>query len=223
MGTVIGHLVPLAIGYAFTPLPIVTVILILLTATNATPAGWFMVGWAVGIVAALGSLLAVAHTIGLMRTGRSTLVAIIEIVVGVGALLLAGLVWRTRPAPDQPTRPPRWVALLGTLTPVRSAGLGFALAAFGPKNIALNIAAAVIVTGATLAAGGTAVALSLYVALAASTVIAPVVAFAVVGERARSPLDRLRGWLARHGFAVTAILLVGFAAVLFGNALYGRL
>jgi len=62
MGEVIGELLPLALGVAISPLPIIAVILILLAPPAGSTSGGFLVGWVVGIVhrhrgQRLGSLL----------------------------------------------------------------------------------------------------------------------------------------------------------------------
>jgi hypothetical protein len=220
MGAVIGGLLPLSAGWAITPIPVTLAILLLLTAQNARPATWFTIGWVTGIVAAFVFFLVVARTIGLSDTHPTRLSAAIEILIGLGLLLLAVGAWRARPAPGVPVGPPRWAALLATLSAARSAALGFGLAAFGPKNIALSIAAAVVIAGAALSGPATTAAVAMYVILGASTVVGPVLAHAVAAERVRHPLDRVRTWLARHNLAVTAGVLSVFAVVLVGDGLW---
>jgi multisubunit Na+/H+ antiporter MnhG subunit len=71
----------------------------------------------------------------------------------------------------------------------------------------MNAAAGLI--GGTVAVGvGVWFAVALYTALAGSTVIAPVLAYVVVGERVDSQLERMRDWMQREHAAVTAVTLL---------------
>lgn len=52
-------------------------------------------------------------------------------------------------------------------------------------------------------------------------VIAPVALTLVLGEQARAPLERLRGWMARHTATIMAVLFLLIGAKLVGDAVAG--
>ncbi|HEX5730294.1 GAP family protein, partial [Microbacterium sp.] len=53
MGSVIGDILPLAIGIAISPIPIIAVILLLLSPKAKGTSIGFLLGWVLGIVAAV--------------------------------------------------------------------------------------------------------------------------------------------------------------------------
>ena len=53
MGAVIGEILPLAVGIAISPIPIIAVILMLLSPRAKGASVGFMIGWVVGIIVAV--------------------------------------------------------------------------------------------------------------------------------------------------------------------------
>jgi hypothetical protein len=73
VGRVIGELLPLAIGVAISPLPIIAAIVMLLTRRAGLTSLGLLVGWVVGIVVATVVFVFVASTVGLDESsGPST-------------------------------------------------------------------------------------------------------------------------------------------------------
>ena len=54
MGSVIGELLPLAIGIAVSPMPIIAVILMLFSKRAGSTSVGFLIGWLLGIIVATG-------------------------------------------------------------------------------------------------------------------------------------------------------------------------
>src|SRR3954471_11765146 len=65
MGQVVGDLLPLAVGVAISPIPIIAVILMLLAPRAGGTSGGFLVGWVVGIGGATAVFLLLAGTLDL--------------------------------------------------------------------------------------------------------------------------------------------------------------
>lgn len=99
--------------------------------------------------------------------------------------------------------------------------LGFALAAVNPKNLLMCAAAGTSVAGANLSAGDQTIAVAVFTVIAASTVLVPVVGYAMAKQRLRGPLNELKGWLQQHDVAVMAVLLLVIGTVLLGKGIGG--
>ena len=69
-------------------------------------------------------------------------------------------------------------------------------------------AAAGLIIGTAAVGVGVWLAVALYTALAGSTVIAPILAYVVAGERVDSQLERVRDWMQREHATVTAAILL---------------
>lgn len=106
--------------------------------------------------------------------------------------------------------------------PAVAIGLGLLLSAVNPKNLVLLVGAGVDLGGGGLSAGAAIAAGVVFAVLAASTVLIPVIAYAVARDRIRPWLDGLREWLTEHSAAVMTVLLVVMGAVLIGKGIGGR-
>lgn len=69
-------------------------------------------------------------------------------------------------------------------------------------------AAAGLIIGTAAAGVGAWLAAAFYTALAGSTVITPVLAYAIAGERVDHQLELVRDWMQREHAAVTAVILL---------------
>ncbi len=223
MGAVIGDLLPLAVGVAISPIPIIAVILMLLAPRAGAASMGFALGWTIGIVVVTGavSVLADSADVGGGGSGGSDTGAWIKLGLGVLLLLVALPQWRSRPAAGETAALPKWMSAIDRMTPVKATGLGTLLSAVNPKNLLLCIAAGVTVGSAGLSAGDATVTVAVFVVLAASTVLVPTIGYAVAQQAMRPRLEELRTWLEAHNAAVMAVLLLVIGASLIGKGLGG--
>lgn len=220
MAAVIGELLPLALGIAISPIPVIAAILMLLSPHARATSVTFLLGWLLGILVAVVvfSLLS-----GLLPQGDDAadhpVQGWITIVLGLGLLLLAVRQWRARPKDGEAAVLPAWMGAIDEMTAVRGLLLGFALAAINPKNLLMAIAAGVAVGDAALDVGAFIVVIAIFVVVAASTVALPVLAYLAAAERMRPALGSLREWLVANNATVMAILLLVLGAVTVGKGL----
>lgn len=220
MGTVLGQVIALAVGVAISPVPIIAVILMLLTPKAGTASAGFLVGWLAGITTGMLVFAGISAGTGIGAPGESSVgAAIIHLLLGLLLLVLAGRSWRSRPEAGEEPHLPRWLGAIDKVTPVEAVGLGFVLAAVNPKNLALLASAGVDIGRADLAAAASVVTGAVFVLLAASTVLLPVVVYAVAGQRARARLDDLRRWLVANNATVMTVLLAVLGVVVVGNGI----
>ncbi|MFC4603076.1 GAP family protein [Rhodococcus kronopolitis] len=220
MGTAIGTVLPLAVGVAISPIPIIAAILMLLTPQAGRTATSFAVGWVLGIAAAFAVFVVLADALGLGGgSGGSAAGTTIKVLLGVALLGLAVKQWRGRPAPGEEAAMPGWLQAIDKVTPGKAVGLGFALAAVNPKNLLMIVGAAVAVaqldvSGATIVVTGI-----VFTVLAGCTVAVPVIAYFAARERATAWLQELKAWLVANNAAVMAVLLLVIGVVMISKAL----
>jgi threonine/homoserine/homoserine lactone efflux protein len=221
MNAVIGDLLPLAVGVAVSPVPIIATILMLLAPKASGTSIGFLLGWVVGIVGATTLFTAIASTAGLDDGSSDSSSASAWIKIGLGVLLLVFAVrqWRHRPKPGEDAPLPKWMAAIDSFTLPKALGLGFLLSAINPKNLLMCVAAGTAVGGAGLDTGEVVVAIVVFTVIAASTVALPVIGFLVARERLRHPLDELRTWLQANNVAVMSVLLLVIGVVLLGKGI----
>jgi threonine/homoserine/homoserine lactone efflux protein len=137
--------------------------------------------------------------------------------------LLFGAVrqWRARPKPGEAPKMPKWLESIDQFTPPRSFGIGAALSAINPKNLAMSLAAGLSIAQAGLSTGQEAGTILIYVLLAGATIVGPLVVYLAMGQRATDILGGWRTWLADNNATVMSVLLLVFAVVLIGKGISG--
>jgi threonine/homoserine/homoserine lactone efflux protein len=217
MNQVIGEILPLAVGIAISPIPIIAAILMLLSPRAKGTSIGFMIGWLAGIVVAIVLSSLLSSLLPPETGGRSPVAGVIKIILGVLLLVLAIKQWRTRPAKGDQASLPKWMSAIDSMSAVKALWLGFLLAAANPKNLLLAIAAGVVVGGAGLTVGQVAVVIMIFVLLAASTVLVPVFGYLIASARLAGPLDKLRQWLVDNNAVIMAVLLLVLGVALIGK------
>ena len=153
MGQAIGDLLPLAIGVALSPIPIIAVILMLGTPRAKANGPAFALGWVLGLVVVSVVVVLVTGGADDADSAASNGTDVGKIVIGVLFLMMALRQWRKRPKHGEEPEMPAWMAAIDRFTAVKSLGLGALLSAVNPKNLALTAAAAASIAQAGLSGG----------------------------------------------------------------------
>jgi threonine/homoserine/homoserine lactone efflux protein len=220
MGSVIGEILPLAVGIAISPVPIIAAILMLLSPKAKGASVGFLLGWITGIVVAIVVFTLLSSVLPAQdESGSSPVRGVIKIILGALLLFLALRQWRGRPAEGEQATMPKWMSAIDSMTAGKALGLGFLLSAVNPKNLLMAISAGLIIGGAGLAVGQTVAVIVMFVLLAASTVLIPVVAYLIASERLAGPLDRLRAWLVNNNATIMAVLLLVIGVAVIGKGI----
>jgi threonine/homoserine/homoserine lactone efflux protein len=222
VGEVIGDLLPVALGVAISPVPIIAVILMLLAPHAKAASIAFLAGWVVGITVVVVVVTLVVDPVDDSDAGGSaTFVGVLKIVIGAAAVLLGVQQWRSRPRAGQEPVMPKWMSAIDTINPTKALGLGALLSGVNPKNLALCLTGGITIGAGGLSAGETIVAVAVFVLIGSSSVAVPVVGYLVAQQRMQGPLDELRQWLTLHNSAVMAVLLLVIGVAIIGKGLAG--
>ncbi len=222
VGDAIGQMLPLAIGVALSPMPIVAVVLMLVTSRARVNGPAFLFGWVAGIVVAGAIVLVVAGSVNASEHGQpADWVSWLKLGLGLLLLFVAARMWRARPRGDDASKPPKWMAALDGFSPAKAAGLGALLSGVQPKNLVLIVAGATTVAQAGITTGQQVAAWAIFTVIASVGVAAPVVLYFVMGDRAAAPLNDLKTWMNTNNAAIMAVLCLLIAAKLVGDAISG--
>ncbi len=222
MGSAVGEILPLGIGVAVSPFPIIAVILMLFTRRAKSNAPAFLAGWIVGLAVVGVVVLAISNRVDVAAddepwAGESALRAL----AGVLLLLLAWWQWRRRPEEGGETQMPSWMQRMESVNPAMALGLGAVLAGLNPKDTTLTILAAATIARAGLSAGESAVTLAVFIAIATISVVAPVTLYFALGERAEETLNGWKAWLTKYNATMMMVLFLVFGVVLVAQGIRG--
>jgi threonine/homoserine/homoserine lactone efflux protein len=222
MGNAIGQMLPFAIGVAISPMPIVAIVLMLVTPKAKTNGLAFLLGWLIGILVVGTIALLIVNPDGSSESsGKATWVNWLELVLGLLLLLVAVRQWRSRPHEGEEVATPKWMGALDSFTPVKALGAGMLLSGANPKNLIFIIGGADAIAQTYISGSQEAVVWLIFMLIASLGVLAPVVIFFVMGDRAAATLESLKDWMARNNTAIMAVLCVIIAAKLIGVAISG--
>jgi hypothetical protein len=222
MGSAIGEMLPLAIGIAISPIPIIAIILMLITPKARSNGLAFLGGWLLGLAVVGTIVLIVANTAGIATSsGPSRTVSIIKLLLGLLLLFAAWRQFKKRPKPGEEAPMPKWMTALDRFTPTRSLAIGALLSGVNPKNLILNATAAAGIAQSGLSGVQQAVVLLVLIVVGSLGIIAPVGVYFAMGDKAAPVLDGWKSWLAANNATVMMVLFVVFGVSLIGKGIGG--
>lgn len=211
-------LISLALVIALSPLSIIPAVLVLQTPRPRPTSLAFLAGWLVALAALTAVFVAVSGLLGGLHNSPPRWASWLRIVVGAALIVFGVLRWLTR---HRHTRTPRWMRSLTNLTPVRAGATGAVLAVVRPEVLLICAAAGLAIGSAGLDVTRAWLSAAIFVAVAASTVAVPVLAYAGAGGRLDDPLYRLREWMARHNAAMLAAILILIGLLVLYKGIHG--
>ena len=222
MGQAIGEMLPLAIGIAISPVPIIAIILMLITPKARTNGLAFLGGWMLGLAVVGTVVLIVANTAGIAASsGPSRTVSVIKLLLGLLLLFAAWRQFKKRPKPGEEAPLPKWMRALDGFTTGRALAMGALLSGVNPKNLVLNASAAAGIAQSGLGGVQQAVVMLLLVVVGSVGIIAPVGVYFAMGDKAAPVLGEWKSWLSANDATVMVVLFVVFGVVLIGKGIGG--
>ena len=217
MRDVVLHMLPFAVGIAISPVPIITVILMLFTPRPKSNGAGFLLGWFLGIGLPALVVFKLDRMInqGNDASPPSRIASTLRIAFGFLLILVATWNWVKRNKPDDENKKPLLMKVVDSITPWKAILLGFLFAdVTNPKNLALTVAGCLAIAGGHLTALGNIFSLTLFTGMASLGVAIPVLLFMSGGEKAKQTVEQWRQWLMKHKKGVMAVLFFVFGVAL---------
>jgi hypothetical protein len=222
MGQAIGSVLPLAVGVALSPIPIIAVVLMLTSRRARSNGPAFVIGWLIGLAVIGAIVLSVAGPTGASKSGSpATWVSWVKIVLGAGLLLVAVRQFRGRPKDSDEAALPKWMASIDSMKPLTVLGLAALLGGVNPKNLLLAVSAGASIAQTGISGADQAIAYAVFALIGTIGIGTPVVIYFVLGERSESMLAKLKDWMGRHNAVIMAVLCLVIGVKLIGDAIGG--
>ena len=220
MGQAIGSTLPLAVGVALSPVPIIAVVLMLTSRRARSNGPAFVIGWLIGLAVIGAIVLSVAGPASASKSGSpATWVSWVKIVLGLGLLLVAVRQFRGRPKDSDEAALPKWMASIDSMKPLTVLGLAALLGGVNPKNLLLAVSAGASIAQTGISGADQAIAYAVFALIGTIGVGAPVVLYFALGERSASMLATLKDWMGRHNAVIMAVLCLVIGVKLIGDAI----
>ena len=220
MGVVIGDILPLALGIAIGPLPVIAVILLLTGERGRSKGLAYLVGWLVGLLLLMMSIFLLVHRQDFSRgSSPSLLVSWLTLLAGIGLLLAAYYIWRRRPASDVRPELPGWLKTIHQIRPLVALAVGFFLGLVSLKNLVFATAAASQIGQAHLAVTQALLVILIFIVIASLGVASPVYVSFAKGKQAEAILANWEQWLSLNNTTILCVLCLIIGADLLGDGL----
>jgi len=213
MGTTFVSLVPLIIGSAVVPVQIIIDILLLKSPRQGLLKAAAYVGGMTTLRLLQGLIFGLILTNSAASSteeggGKSPIVLTLLLVLGVFLLITAYRVWRKEDDADAP--PPKWLTMIDSLTPLKAFGIGFGLLLIGAKFWVFTLGAIGVIGQAQLGQPSSTVAFLLFVLLAESLLLLPIVIRIIIPEGSKSLLETISAWLTRYNRLIMILVSLIF-------------
>jgi len=215
------NLVPLVLGSAIVPAPLLVTIL-LLRSSARTAAAWLAGMTVVRLIqgALFGLVFSSASTPATeTAAGREAVVAAVLLVLSVTLFVTAARQLLGGDDPDEP--PPKWMAMVDSVGAGRAFVLGAGLVAISGKLWVFTLAAIAAIEEADVGRHGAVASYLAFVVLAIAPQLVALALTLVAPNRAKRSLERIAGWLRRNNRMIVVAISLIFGTWFLVKALQG--
>ncbi len=216
-GTVLTGLVPLGLVISLSPLTVIPAVLVLQAPRPRPSSLAFLGGWLLGLAALTAASVAASHLLGGLDKSPPRWSSWLRVVFGSALIVLGIYRWFTRHGNAES---PAWMRSFGSITPARAGLTGAVLAVVRPDVALICVPAGLGIGTSGLGLVGDWVAAAFFVALAASSVAIPILAYAAAGHRLDDALARLKDWMDENNTALLAAVLVVIGAMVLYHGIH---
>jgi Sap, sulfolipid-1-addressing protein len=221
VGAAIGGALPLAVGVALGPIPIIAAVLMLSTHRARVNGPVYVAGWLAALAGFGAIVLSIDGSAGASSSGAAdTWVSWVKVAAGAVLLLVAAWQFRGRPKGSDQAQLPKWVARIDEIKPLPAAGLGVVMG-LNPKNLLLVVGGATAIAQTGISGGEQAIAYLVFALVGTLGVGTPVGIYFAMGARSEKLLAGLKDWMAQYNTVIMAVICLLIGVKLIGDGISG--
>ena len=224
MQAVLVSLLPYIIGSALVPVQIIIAVLLLKSPRQGLAKGVAYVAGMTTTRLLQGLIfgLIFSESAEVEQGGsKGPVISTLLLVLGLFLLITAYKQWRGEDDPDGP--PPKWLTMLDSVTPLKAFGIGVALPLIGAKLWVFTLSALAAIVAAPLEQPAGAIAYLLFIVLAQSLLLIPIMIRILMPERSQSVLDGFSAWLTKNNRSIVMVVSLVFGLFFLYSGIRGLL
>jgi hypothetical protein len=207
MQHLIAIIIPHAVAVALSPMPIAALILLLLSNKAKLNSVAFMFGWVFGLIINI-AVFAFIFNQQPINSAKTWLNIVINVALGLLLLYFAFVEWKSRPKPGIEPPMPKWMKLLESMSPILAFAIAFSLITINSKNTILDITVGAAIGQLTNTTGQAIIAILVYTFIASITIVVPVIAFLIFGDKLSKALQITKEWFVYNSATILFILFL---------------
>lgn len=204
-GSVLATLIPLALVIALSPFSVIPAVLVLQAPRPRPTSLAFLGSWLLGLAALTAIFIASSDALSGLHKSPPTWASWLRVVLGLALIAFGIYQWLNR---HGHTESPKWMRSFATLTPGRGAITGLILVVIRLEVLIMCALAGLAIGSSGLGVAAEWILAAVFLAVAASTVAIPILAYAAAGHRLDDSMARLKDWMERNNAALLAAILV---------------
>jgi Sap, sulfolipid-1-addressing protein len=214
---VLTTLIPLALVVSISPLSIIPAVLVLQTPRPRPTGLAFLGSWVLGLCTLTAVFASSSDALNGIRNSPPAWASYLRIVFGAALIAFGVYRWLSRHGHSES---PKWMRAFDTMTPRRAAITGLVLVVVRLEVLIMCALAGLAVGGDGLSVTGEWTAGVIFVAVAASSVAIPILAYAAAGHRLDDPMAQLKAWMEKNNAALLAAILLLIGAMVLYNGVH---
>jgi Sap, sulfolipid-1-addressing protein len=217
LGSVLTTLIPLALVVSISPLSIIPAVLVLQTPRPRPTGLAFLGSWVLGLCTLTAVFASSSDALNGIRNSPPAWASYLRIVFGAALIAFGVYRWLSRHGHSES---PKWMRAFDTMTPRRAAITGLVLVVVRLEVLIMCALAGLAVGGDGLSVTDEWTAGVIFVAVAASSVAIPILAYAAAGHRLDDPMAQLKAWMEKNNAALLAAILLLIGAMVLYNGVH---
>lgn len=225
MEVVLISLLPYIIGSAVVPLQIIIGLLLLkspaqgLSKAIAYVAGMTTTRLLQGLI--FGLILSESSALTEESKGKNPVISTLLLVLGILLLIAAYKKWQREDDPDD--SPPKRLVMIDSLTSLKAFGFGLGVPLISAKLWVFTLSALATIAAAQLDQLSSAIVYLLFILLAESLLLLPIVARIIFPERSKYLLSELSAWLSKYSRPIAIVVSLVFGLFFLQSGIRGLL
>jgi hypothetical protein len=203
---------PIALGIAASPWPIITLMILLLTPKSISNSYAFLLGWFVGL---MGVGMLVLHSPGLSSESGESSQLMGWIRLGLGATFLIFSTLLLKDLASNKNRPdtPKWIEKVDSYGFFQALLIGFMLSGLNFKNASMVVTGAASIGSSGLSYQQEILVMFLFCLICSIGVLLPHTIFVLYRKNAERIFGKLKFWLLKNRVLILLLILVLFGGI----------
>ncbi|MGI0487890.1 GAP family protein [Pantanalinema rosaneae CENA516] len=225
METLFVSLLPYIIGSAVVPVQIIIGLLLLKSPNQGLlKAIAYVIGMTItrlfqGLI--FGWVLSESSAFGEGSNGKNPIISTLLLVLGILLLITAYKKWCGENDPDDPA--PKGLTIIDSLTPLKAFGIGLGLPLIAAKLWVFTLSALATIAAAQLNQQSSAIVYLLFILLAESLLLLPILTRILIPKRSKFLLTQLSAWLTNNSRPITIVVSLIFGLFFLHSGISGLL